>query len=360
MKSKFGTVYLVGAGPGDPGLITVNGLDALRAADVVVYDRLAPAELLEDARDDAELVSAAKSPGVEALTQSEINALLVERAREGQTVCRLKGGDPFVFGRGGEEALALADAGVPFVVVPGITSAIGAAAYAGIPVTHRGIASSVTFVTGSEIRTTSNSRVDWGAVAKTMGTVVVLMGATRIGEIASVLISYGRSPNEPVAAVHRGTSTNQRTVTGTLSDISRKVQDSGLTAPIALVIGEVVEPAKSNLLVRLTPVVWQTCIGDACQKPSQQACFWVERLRCNRGRVPSPTIYCSGGYETARRRPLKSEPVRMGRVCESKRRKPNFRSNREIGARCESFRRIQSRRSRTGNGSCIKGPGDRG
>ena len=241
MKSKIGTVYLVGAGPGDPGLITVNGLDALRAADVVVYDRLAPAELLEDARDDAELVSAAKSPGVEALTQSEINALLVEHAREGQTVCRLKGGDPFVFGRGGEEALALADAGVPFVVVPGITSAIGAAAYAGIPVTHRGIASSVTFVTGSEIGTASNSRVDWEAVAKTMGTVVVLMGATRIGEIASVLISHGRNPNEPVAAVHRGTSTNQRTVKGTLFDISRKVQDSRLTAPIALVIGEVVD-----------------------------------------------------------------------------------------------------------------------
>ena len=239
----MGTVQLVGAGPGDPGLITVKGLNALRNADVVVYDRLASSELLREARNGAELISAAKAPGAVALTQTEINELLIDRAQRGQDVCRLKGGDPFVFGRGGEEALALADAGIGFEVVPGVTSAIGAAAYTGIPVTHRGIASSVTIVTGtgSELPGASETRVNWEAVAKTNGTVVVLMGATRIGEIASELIGYGRSPNEPVAAIHRGTSTRQITATGTLSDIEIKVRDAGLTAPIALVIGRVVE-----------------------------------------------------------------------------------------------------------------------
>ena len=237
--SKIGTVHLVGAGPGDPGLITVNGLDALRIADVVVYDRLAPSSLLDNANPDAELISAAKSPGSVALTQSQINSILIERALDGKTVCRLKGGDPFVFGRGGEEAIALAEAGVPFVVVPGVTSAIGAAAYAGIPVTHRGLASSVTIVTGSEMQDPSNSRVDWEAVAKTNGTLVVLMGASRIAEIASVLISHGRSQEEPVAAIQQGTSIKQRTVSGTLTDISSKIQQAGLGAPIALVIGEV-------------------------------------------------------------------------------------------------------------------------
>ena len=187
--AEIGTVYLVGAGPGDPGLITVRGLNALHRADVVVYDRLAPAELLDNTREDAELISAAKAPGSVALSQSEINDLLVTRALLGQNVCRLKGGDPFVFGRGGEEAIALADAGVPFVVIPGITSAIGAASYAGIPVTHRGIASSVTVVTGSEFEKPSQASANWQAIANTNGTIVVLMGASRMSEIASELIS---------------------------------------------------------------------------------------------------------------------------------------------------------------------------
>ena len=238
--SDFGTVFLVGAGPGDPGLITVAGRDAIRKADVVVYDRLAPSELLEHARADAELITAAKAPGAVALTQDEINDLLVDRAKAGQTVCRLKGGDPFVFGRGGEEALALADAGVPFEVVPGVSSAIGAAAYAGIPVTHRGLASAVTIVTASEQPGSSDSAVNWEAVAKTKGTIVVLMGASRIAQIADALVSFGREPDEPVAAVHRGTSTDQRTLVATLSNISSRVEESGLKAPIALIVGDVV------------------------------------------------------------------------------------------------------------------------
>ncbi len=238
--AEIGTVYLVGAGPGDPGLITVKGLDALRRSDVVVYDRLAPAALLDNARDDAELISAAKASGTVALTQTEINELLVERALLGQNVCRLKGGDPFVFGRGGEEAVVLADAGVPFVVVPGITSAIGAASYAGIPVTHRGVASSVTVVTGSEFEKSSKSGANWYAIANTNGTIVILMGASRMGEIASELVTRGRSPNEPAAAVHRGTSPTQQTVVGTLSDIDSKVKLAGLGAPIAMIVGDVV------------------------------------------------------------------------------------------------------------------------
>ena len=237
---RSGIVYLVGAGPGDPGLITVKGLEALKSSDIVIYDRLAPPELLREAKSGAELISAAKSPGSVELTQSEINGLLIDRARLGKTVCRLKGGDPFVFGRGGEEALALAEANVPFEVIPGVTSAIGAAAYAGIPVTHRGVASSVTVVTGSEMQDLSTSRVDWEAIAKTRGTVVVLMGASKIAEIASVLVSCGRSHDEPVAAIYRGTSTQQRTAIGTLSNIAANVQQEGLTSPIALVIGDVV------------------------------------------------------------------------------------------------------------------------
>ena len=238
--STTGIVYLVGAGPGDPGLITLNGLDALRRSDVVVFDRLAPVELLKHAKANAELISAAKSPGSVALTQAQINAVLIDRARNGKSVCRLKGGDPFVFGRGGEEAIALSEAELPFTVIPGISSAIGAAAYAGIPVTHRGLASSVTVVTASEMQEPSNSGVNWEAVAKTGGTVVVLMGASRIGEISSVLISHGRRGDEPVAAVHRGTSNEQRTVTSTLAGIATEVRKAGLTAPIALVIGDVV------------------------------------------------------------------------------------------------------------------------
>ena len=238
--STTGIVYLVGAGPGDPGLITLNGLEALRRSDVVVYDRLAPASLLRHAKPDAELISAAKSPGAAALTQPQINEVLIDRARKGKSVCRLKGGDPFVFGRGGEEAIALVEAEVSYTVVPGISSAIGAPAYAGIPVTHRGLASSVTVVTGSEMNNPSSSGVNWEAVAKTGGTAVVLMGASRIDEIASVLISHGRCSNEPAAAIQRGTSTEQRTVTSTLSDIAFEVEEAGMTAPLALVIGPVV------------------------------------------------------------------------------------------------------------------------
>jgi uroporphyrinogen III methyltransferase/synthase len=229
------TVYLVGAGPGDPGLITVRGADALARADVVVYDRLASAALLDLAPQGAELISAAKAPGRVELSQDEINTLLVERGRAGATVVRLKGGDPFVFGRGGEEAEALAAARVPFEVVPGITSAIGAPAYAGIPVTHRGMSTHFTVVTGHEDPTKEHTDVDWTALARARGTLVILMGAGNVGDIAQRLIEGGLDPATPVAAVRNGTRADQETRRATLATIGT----AGVRAPSAIVVGDV-------------------------------------------------------------------------------------------------------------------------
>jgi uroporphyrinogen III methyltransferase/synthase len=229
------TVYLVGAGPGDPGLLTYRGAMLLRRADVVVYDRLASPFLLSLAPEGAELIAAGKSPGDIDLTQDEINAVLVDRGRRAECVVRLKGGDPFVFGRGGEEAETLAAAGIPFEVVPGITSAIGAAAYAGIPVTHRGVSTHFTVVTGHEDPTKDRTDVDWVALARAGGTLVILMGAGRIGEIARQLIEGGRAPDTPVAAVRNGTRPDQTTVRATLATVA----DAGVRAPSAIVVGEV-------------------------------------------------------------------------------------------------------------------------
>jgi uroporphyrinogen III methyltransferase/synthase len=229
------TVYLVGAGPGDPGLLTVRGAELLAGADVVVYDRLASPALLALAPADARLIAAGKAPGQVDLTQDEINQVLVEQGRTAERVVRLKGGDPFVFGRGGEEAEALAAAGIAFEVVPGITSAIGAAAYAGIPVTHRGVSTHFTVVTGHEDPTKDRTDVDWAALARTGGTLVILMGAGRIGEIARRLVDGGLPPDTPVAAVRNGTRTDQSTVRATLATIA----EASVRAPSAIVVGAV-------------------------------------------------------------------------------------------------------------------------
>ena len=231
------TVYLVGAGPGDPGLLTVRGAELLRRAEVVVYDRLASPALLELAPAGAELVDVGKAPGRVAMTQEQINALLVERGQAGLEVVRLKGGDPFVFGRGGEEAESCRDANVPFEVVPGITSAIAAPAYAGIPVTHRGLSTSVTIVTGHEDPAKGTTDTDWDALARAGGTIVVLMGAGRVSEIAKALIAGGRAANTPVAAVRWGTRPEQRTVRATLETIDQL----GVEAPSAIVVGAVAD-----------------------------------------------------------------------------------------------------------------------
>jgi uroporphyrinogen III methyltransferase/synthase len=227
------TVYLVGAGPGDPGLLTVRGAELLRLADVVVYDRLVHPSLLDLAPAEAERVYVGKAPGASEMDQRDINALLVDLARAGRTVVRLKGGDPFVFGRGGEEAEALAAAGVLFEVVPGITSAIGAPAYAGIPVTHRGVSTHFTVVTGHEDPAKGEQDVDWDALAKSGGTLVILMGAGRAREIAARLVDGGLDPDTPVAAVRNGTRSDQRTVRATLATLA----DAGVQAPAAIVVG---------------------------------------------------------------------------------------------------------------------------
>jgi uroporphyrinogen III methyltransferase/synthase len=227
------TVYLVGAGPGDPGLCTRRAADLLRRADVVVYDRLAAPALLDLAPPAATRISVGKAPGRAEATQDEINALLVEHGRAGRAVVRLKGGDPFVFGRGGEEAEALAAAGVPFEVVPGVTSAVAAPAYAGVPVTHRGVARHVTIVTGHEDPTNAGAEVDWEQLARVGGTLVVLMGAGRIETIAARLLAGGLAPDTPVAAVTRGTWPDQRTRRATLATIARTPPQP----PAAIVIG---------------------------------------------------------------------------------------------------------------------------
>jgi uroporphyrinogen III methyltransferase/synthase len=235
-----GTVALVGAGPGDPGLLTIRGRDILESADVVVYDRLVGAEVLRLARPDADLIDVGKIPGEGGRRQAEINDLLVAEARAGRSVVRLKGGDPFVFGRGGEEAAWLREHGIAFEVVPGVTSAIAAPAYAGIPLTHRDVASSFTVVTASESPDKPDSSIAWDKLAQGGGTLVVLMGWRNLADVTDTLIRHGRPPDTPAAVVQWGTEPYQRTVAGTLSNIDSKARDAGLSAPAVVVVGNVV------------------------------------------------------------------------------------------------------------------------
>jgi len=233
-----GFVSLVGAGPGDPGLLTVKGLERLRSAEVVVYDLLANRRLLREARPDAELICVGKRGGRHTMKQEEINGLLIEKANSGKRVCRLKGGDPFVFGRGGEEALALAEAGVPFEVIPGITAGVAAPAYAGIPVTHRGQTSSVAFVTGHEDPTKEMSAVAWDKLATGVGTLVVYMGVKRLPLIVEELLSHGLAPDTPAALIQWGTLPKQQTVAGALADIVER--GGSIEPPAVLVVGRAV------------------------------------------------------------------------------------------------------------------------
>ena len=232
----MGKVFLVGAGPGSPDLITVRGLAVLRRAEVVVYDRLVARELVDLAPGGAERVYAGKVPGGPAPDQAWINTLLVERARAGRWVVRLKGGDPFVFGRGAEEALALARAGIPFEVVPGVTSAVAVPAFGGVPVTHRGTANAFVVVTGHP--GAGEPEPDWEAVAR-IPTVVVLMGMARLREICARLMEAGRPASTPAAAVHRGATAAQQVVRATLGDLADRVSARDLGPPAVVVIGEV-------------------------------------------------------------------------------------------------------------------------
>jgi uroporphyrinogen III methyltransferase/synthase len=227
-------VYLVGAGPGDPGLITVKGRRLLETADAVLYDHLAPAALLDLAPPQAERIYVGKKKSAHAFTQDEICAMLIDRARRGLTVVRLKGGDPFIFGRGGEEAEALADAGIPFEIVPGVTTPLGIAAYTGVPLTHRDHTSAVTFVTGHAV-----SEIDWDKVGH-VETLVVFMGLTTFADIARELIARGRSPETPAMAVRWATRADQETLAGTLATLPALIERSGMKPPATIIVGEVV------------------------------------------------------------------------------------------------------------------------
>ena len=238
------TVYLVGAGPGDPGLLTARALELIAAADVIVHDRLIPATALDGARPDAQLIYAGKEGGGPSASQAEIDALLREHGAAGREVVRLKGGDPFVFGRGGEEAEVLRAAGIRFEVVPGVTAGVAASAYAGIPVTHRDVSSAVAFVTGHEDPAKGDeggtgSSLDWPALARFPGTLVFYMGVRRLGEIARQLVNGGRPPSEPAAVIERGTLADQRVVTGTLQDIAEVAAAAGVRAPAISLFGPV-------------------------------------------------------------------------------------------------------------------------
>jgi uroporphyrin-III C-methyltransferase len=232
-----GRVVLVGAGPGDPDLITVRGLRWLRQADVVIYDQLASPALLDEAPPDALLIFAGKATGNHCIAQSAINALLIHHAEAGRLVVRLKGGDPFVFGRGGEEVLACRVAGIPVEVVPGVSSAVAVPAAAGIPVTHRGLSSSFAVVTGHEDPGKTAGGVDWDRLATAVDTLVILMGIATLPVITARLIAAGRDPATPAAVIERGLTAGQRVVTATLADIAERA--AHLAAPAVIVIGDV-------------------------------------------------------------------------------------------------------------------------
>ncbi len=272
---KTGRVYLVGAGPGALGLITLRAEQLIRQADVLVYDYLCNPEILRWVRPGSEIVYAGKSGSVQRLTQDKINLLLIEHARAGKQVVRLKGGDPYVFGRGGEEAQNLARAGIPFEVVPGITSAIAAPAYAGIPLTHRDFASTVTFVTGHEDPAKPDSTIDWPQLAQLRGTKIFLMGVKRLREIADRLMTEGADPAMPVALVRWGTTARQESLEGTLGTIADLVEKRGFKAPAIIIVGDVVKLRSELNWYEALPLWGQRVVVT---RTRQQASGLTERL----------------------------------------------------------------------------------
>jgi uroporphyrinogen III methyltransferase/synthase len=271
-----GIVHLVGAGPGDPGLLTVRAVELLGEADVVLHDRLIPPEALAHARPDAELIYVGKHGGGRQMPQEEINRLIVGHARAGRRVVRLKGGDPFVFGRGGEEALVLRDLGIPFEVVPGVTAGVAAPAYAGIPVTHRDAASGVAFVTGHEDPDKPESAIDWAALAVFPGTLVFYMGVRSLPRIAERLVANGRPRDEPVAVVERGTLPGQRTLLATLADVADRAAAEDIRAPAITLVGSVARLREELAWLEARPLHGRTV---AVTRARAQASALAARLR---------------------------------------------------------------------------------
>ncbi len=283
-----GIVYLVGAGPGDPGLLTMKGWNCLSRADVVIYDYLANSELLGCAGNASEFIYVGKKANQHAMKQSEINALLIGKAKDGQTVVRLKGGDPFLFGRGAEEALELAKAGIPFEIVPGVTAAMGASAYAGFPLTHRKHNSVVSLVTGHEDPTKEESAVDWDALAAGGGTLVFYMGVKNLPNIAKKLIDAGRPPATPAALIRWGTLPQQRVVEGTLSNIAETAKKAKMTPPCILVVGDVIELREQLNWFEARPLFGKTIM---ITRSREQASALAAKLTVLGARILSmPTI----------------------------------------------------------------------
>jgi uroporphyrinogen III methyltransferase/synthase len=283
-----GKVYLIGAGPGDPGLITVKGRSCLEKADVVVYDYLANEQLLGYIREGAEKVYVGKKGSDHTLPQDQINDLIIAKAKEGKSVVRLKGGDPFIFGRGGEEAEGLAQAGIPFEIVPGVTSAIAAPAYAGIPLTHRDYTSTVAFITGHEDPTKEESKIAWDKISTGLGTLVFLMGVGNLTRIARELMKNGRSPETPVALIRWGTLPEQETILGKLSNIGEIAQTRKLQPPVIILVGEIVALREKLNWFETLPLFGKKVLVTRAR---EQASDLSERLRAL-GAIPVefPTI----------------------------------------------------------------------
>ncbi|MCD5407566.1 MAG: uroporphyrinogen-III C-methyltransferase [Desulfotomaculum sp.] len=291
-----GIVYLVGAGPGDPGLITVKGLECIQKAGVIVYDRLASPKLLAKISPETELIYVGKSPDGHAMKQQQINQLLVDKAQSGQIVTRLKGGDPFVFGRGGEEAETLVENGIRFEVVPGITSAVAAPAYAGIPVTHRDATSSFAVITGNEDPTKENSNIAWDQIATGLGTLVFLMGMSNLPVICDKLVQHGRSPATPVALVRWGTRPEQRTLVGTLATIAAEARQAKFKNPAVIVVGEVVRLRDKLAWFESKPLFGKRVLVTRSREQASELSRQIEELGGEAWEFPTIRIAAPADY----------------------------------------------------------------
>src|SRR5829696_3288837 len=344
-----GIVYLVGAGPGDPGLMTRRSLELVARADAILYDRLIPPGALEGARPEAELRYVGKEPGAAAVTQEETNQLLVELARAGKRVVRLKGGDPFVFGRGGEEAEALAAAGVPFEVVPGVTAGVAAPAYAGIPVTHRDAASAVAFVTGHENPEKAESALDWDALARFPGTLVLYMGIKNLSLIAERLTEAGRDPREPVAVVERGTHPGQRTLVDTLAGIGARVQGEGVRPPAITLVGPVAGLRETISWLERRPLHGEV-VAVTRPRAGERSCHAAAGAGRRGGRDAGYQDRPAPARGRAARRGARHRRIRAGLPDEPERRAPPLRRAPRDGPGRPRARRRHRCGDRTGNG----------